>query len=235
VAPDIDPKAERVRAEVLGRIVERLDLGEIGRAYLRGRGRDPEVACRVGIRSIERPGDWRHALAGLTSRERDAAGLPGSWLPWGGRVPCLLLPYRVGEEIRAIRCRRTTPGDVRYMTLRGGAPRIPWNVDALDGPRPLGIVVTEGELDALACLQSGREAVALGGASPSRALLHALVDGLADAASVALWFDDDRAGDQAAERVTDLLRERYGAPWVAAHVWRWRSASDPANLLRGVP
>ena len=63
----------------------------------------------------------------------------------------------------------------------------------------------EGELDGLACRQGGYDSMALGGATPSESVIAWIVEHLADASSVALWFDPDRAGTLAMNRLASLL------------------------------
>ena len=123
-----------------------------------------------------------------------------------------------------------TAGDKKYMVPLGAGARIPWRAEAFDGPCPLEIVVTEGELDALALLAAGWDAVALGGATPARAVLDYIVDAAGDAEQLALWTDNDLVGDGAVEKLGPLLAERWGAAWVAQRVVRWRSSRDAAAL-----
>lgn len=240
-----DPTVLRCKAEAYGDAVALLTLGPLGRAYLSGRGLAPELAHAHGIRSLETPGAWEALHAALAERHApeaiEAAGLGFNgrpWTPrkWRGGVPALTLPYlsRTGQ-VEALRWRRIddAPED-RYMVPPKGGACIPWRAEAVDGPHPLHIVVAEGELDALALCQAGYDAVGLGGATPSGALLAWLVDALEDVAGLALWTDADAAGDGAVDRLAALLIERYGASWVRGRVRRWRAPSDPADTLAGV-
>ena len=101
---------------------------------------------------------------------------------------------------------------------------------AFDGPRPLDLVITEGELDALSLLEAGYESVALGGATPSGVMLEWLVDAVEHANTIALWTDADPAGEGAVDRLARLLTKQYGWAWVESHVVRWRSATDANDM-----
>ena len=164
----------------------------------------------------------------------EAAGLARdgkTWMPWSGKAPAILMPYfsRTGQ-VEAIRFRCMSPGERRYMAPIGAGARIPWRAETFDGPRPLDLVITEGELDALSLLQAGYESTALGGATPSRVMLEWVVDAVEDASTIALWSDDDAAGEGAVDRLARLLAERYGWAWVEAHLVRWRSATDANDM-----
>ena len=241
-----DPNVRRIRAEVYGELVASLFLGPRGRAYMETRGLEPDFALVQGIRSVESPDEWIDISGRLCANhepgELVAAGFayePDNggvcpWLPWHGKVPAALIPYysRTGQ-VEAIRFRRMTGGDPRYMApLRAGA-RIPWRAEAVEGPDPLELVVTEGELDALSLVQTGYEALALGGATPSGALLDWVVEAVANVAALALWTDADDAGDGAVDRLARRLAERYGWDWVESRVIRWRSQMDANDLLSG--
>ena len=153
-------------------------------------------------------------------------------MPWWGEAPAILLPYfSQANQVEAIRFRRMTPGEKRYMAPIGAGARIPWRAEAFDGPRPLELVITEGELDALSLLQTGYESVALGGATPSRVMLEWIVDAVREAHTIALWTDADAAGDGAVDRLARLLAERYGWDWLEEHVVRWRSATDANDMV----
>ena len=246
--PDIPPEhpdTRRYRAEVYGELVANLFLGPRGRKYLGGRGLDADFASILGIRSVESWKEWTSIEKRLSARydleQRIVAGfayIPDEgpparwWLPWWGRVPALLIPYHsVTGQVEAIRFRRITQGDRRYMAPLGAGARIPWHAEAFDADRPLEVVVTEGELDALSLLQIGYDSVALGGATPSGALLSWVVEAVADVSRLALWVDADRAGNKAVEKLSRLLAARYGLNWVGRKVVRWRSSVDANDML----
>ena len=192
---------QRVRAEVYGDMVASLSLGSGGRAYLRGRGLNPDFASVQGLRSIDCLTEWSelydHFASTHSMEALEAAGLARdgkAWMPWWGKAPAILIPYvSRADQVEAIRFRRMTPGDRRYMVPLGAGARIPWRAETFDGPRPLDFVITEGELDALSLLQAGYESVALGGATPSRAILESVVDAVEHASTIALWTDADRS------------------------------------------
>jgi len=215
-----------------------LSLGPGGRSYLEGRGLNPDFASVQGLRSIDSPTRWTELYEHLDSTHSmealEAAGLARdgkTWMPWWGKAPAILIPYfSRTDQIEAIRFRRMTDGDKRYMVpLRAGA-RIPWRAEAFDGPCPLDLVITEGELDALSLLGAGYDSTALGGATPSRALLKWVVEAVGHVSSIALWTDADAAGDGAVDRLARLLTEHYGWAWVESHVVRWRSPTDANDM-----
>ena len=230
------------RLEVLGDMIARTTLGSSGRDYLAGRGLSPDLADAHGVRSMGGPDDWRATWADLTRLHgiegMEAAGLARdgrAWIPWGGKVPAIVLPYLdLGGHVVAVRWRRSDDvRENRFRTPLGGATPIPWHAEAVDAPRPLRLVVAEGELDGLALCQAGYDAIGLGGATPSTAVLTWLVEALEDVEHLALWTDADAAGDGAVDRLAAQLAERYGASWVRARVSRWRAAADPADTLKG--
>lgn len=229
----------RLRQEVYGAIVASLTLGPQAREYLEGRGLNPDFAHVQGLRSVESVEEWRSLHAGLLAAHgAPALGAAGfgtassPWLPWRGRVPALVLPYfaRAGRGVEAMRFRRMTPGDKRYMAPVGAGTQIPWRAEAFDAPDPLELVITEGELDALTLLQSGYESVGLGGATPATAVIAWLVDASERVEKMALWTDSDRAGEGAVERLVHALVDRYGLGWTRRHVVRWRSDQDANDL-----
>ena len=233
-----DPNVRRIRAEVYGETVANLVLGPRGRTYLETRGVNSDFASVQGLRSIDGPTQWTELYEHLGSiHSMEALGAAGfardgnAWMPWGGRVPAILIPYfSRTDQIEAIRFRRMTPGDRRYMAPIGAGARIPWRAEAFDGPRPLDLVITEGELDALSLLEAGYESVALGGATPSGVMLEWLVDAVEHANTIALWTDADPAGEGAVDRLARLLTKQYGWAWVESHVVRWRSATDANDM-----
>lgn len=236
---DPDPDVLPHRAEVYGDLVARTTLGDMGRRYLDARGLSPDLADVHGIRSLETPEAWRSTWTDLERTHGTdamiAAGLwrdGRPWCPWRGQVPALVLPYLdpTGQVV-AVRWRRMTPGDRRYMAPLGAPAPIPWGAEAVDGPRPLELVLVEGELDALAARMAGYDSMALGGTTPSGAVIDWLVEHVADVDGLALWFDGDDAGRKAVRTVALALGHRYGVEWVRSRVCQWRSAGDPAETL----
>lgn len=239
-APDpTEAMTQRRRTEVYGDLVAHARLGVRACQYLKGRRLNLDLAAVHGIRSFETPGAWKAAWAALESIHgldgMLAAGFHGRgepWYPWGAQVPAVLLPYvdPFGQVV-AVRWRRITPGDRRYMApLRSPAP-IPWGAEALSGPGPLEIVLVEGEFDALAARMTGYDAIALGGATPSATVVRWIVENVRTVDALVLWPDDDNAGRAAMHRIALALGDRYGAEWVLSHVFSWRSERDPADIL----
>ena len=245
--PSDDHGLLQVRAEVYGGIVEELRLDSVGRRYLANRGLDLDLAYAQGFRSIDSPEQWRRLRQCLNAEYsvedmvtagfaylKQEGGSWRSWFPWNEELPpALLIPYfSRTAQIEAIRFRRMVPGSPRYMALLKAGARIPWRCEAFDGPRPLELVITEGELDGLSLLQCGYDALALGGATPSRYVVEWVAEAAGDASSLALWTDADAAGKGAVDRLAAVLAERHGLRWVEEHVCRWSSEADPNDLLR---
>ena len=171
------------------------DAGARARAYLAGRGLQPETlqAWRVGFHDADRheqPGDW-----GLP--ELDDRGKPSRvWLPRG-----IVLPWFVGERLWLVKARRATE-DPKYWAIRGGHPLL-YGADTLVPGQPA--VMFEGEFDTLLAWQAVQDrtaTVSLGSASrrPTRraALLLAQADPLLAA------YDLDEEGERGTERLRQL-------------------------------
>lgn len=238
-AVGLSPNTLQHRSEVYGDLVARTTLASQGRLYLEGRALSPDLAEVHGIRSMESPEEWRSAWATLhdlhgTAAMTDAGlwrdGRP--WHPWGSKVPALLLPYLdPAGQVVAVRWRRLIPGNRRYMAPLRAPASIPWGAEAVEGPRPLELVLVEGELDALAARMAGYDAMALGGTTPAASVIEWVVEHVADVDGLALWFDDDAAGHAAVRRVALALGQRYGIQWLRSRVCQWRSVGDPAQTL----
>ena len=215
------PKTVPPSPAALGALIADLSLGPLGEAELRRRGIEPELGRAYGLRSAETGADRalvRHHLAGWW---------PAHWSP-----AALVIPYMTeAEHVAHVRLRRLD-GDTRprYLCPPGGAARIPWRLEALGAPRPLELVVVEGELDALVLVSRGIEAIATGGAAPGPDVLYGVVSRADECARLVIWSDDDKAGDTLAEKLTQLLADRWGPSWVRSHVRRRRSAHDACEL-----
>ncbi len=241
VEPGLEPVADSRRAEAQGAVVSLSTLGPLGRDYLNGRGLDPDHAAVLGFGAWESEKEARAIVAQvgevLGPDAIEAAGFGSSsrvWLPWAGKFPALIIPTfsREGTAVHSLRFRRMAGQGKRYLAPIGRGARLPWRAEAFDAPDPLELVIAEGELDALALVQAGYEAMALGGATPSGALLRWIVDASERVAKLALWTDDDCAGNGAVDRLVTALVNQYGAPWTRAHVLRWRSQFDACELAR---
>lgn len=104
-----------------------MTMHERHREWLSGRGLDPELAEKFGLETTLRGGK--------------------AWLT---------VPYRQGGETINRKYRLTSEKDHR---MDDGAPLLLWNADALTEPKvregQAPLVITEGEWDALAAIQSG--------------------------------------------------------------------------------
>ncbi|HEU4559054.1 MAG TPA: toprim domain-containing protein [Longimicrobium sp.] len=242
---------EAVYAEIL----ERTTLTRTGAAYMRGRGIPPEFARDLGFRSIDGPGGWaalrRHLAGGFTKETLRAAGFPPDdrgrvWIPFGGLLPMVLIPYRQGGKTVFIRMRTSgpPPGKLlrvipdwssrtkRYRSPLDAQPSVPFNADALGRPT---VHAVEGEFNTTTLIlpEYGLDAVGTPGAGVFDPAWVPLLAG----ARVVTWFDDDHAGDLARTRLTALFTEVLGAEWVARNLYHMRlpSGADPNHLhVRGM-
>lgn len=229
--------------EVYADVLARLRLTARGARYLAGRALDPARAGLHGYRSLDGPVGWDsladHLRRAYRPEELAAAGFPydeetdgALYLPFGGRLPALLIPYRRRGEVVGLRARSLLPGHprhrrVRYRSLVAAKPPWPYHADALESPV---VHVCEGELDAETLRQQG---VAACGVSGAGVWLDAWTEALAGAARVVAWHDTrDDAGEAGARALRRRLAARFGEPWVARRWRRVRAPADPNDLHR---
>jgi hypothetical protein len=259
-APVEHPALVRMRAEgctpqlptaVYGAVLDALTLTPDGATYLRGRGLEPDAAHGYGFRTIDGLREWTALGEALGESfcpdELEAAGLyqsrddaPAVWSPpWAGRMPALVIPYKLAGECIAVRFRALDPLAVRrYHTLGGASPREPFNADALHRCAGRVLHIAEGELNAYALALAGCHAIGLPGALTWR---DEWTERLADVGQLVAWFDDDPdrmvrgevkpgTGHQAASRLRLRLVERYGRAWVEARVLVVKLPRDPEGV-----
>jgi len=172
--------------------------------------------------------------------ELRAAGFPlddergGITLPFFGRVPALVIPYRFAGEVVGLRFRNLLPDreeykSNRYRSLTAAKPPWPYNADAFAG----GVVyVIEGELNAETVRQYGESAVGVYGAGMWQ---RRWTPCLASADRIVAWFDaTDRlgAGDRGVLRLRRDLVNEFGPAWVAARWARLITGADANELHR---
>lgn len=236
--------------DVYARLHARLRLSPAGAAYLATRGLHPAHADAYGFRSLDRPEDWhavRDVLAQLRPEERAASGFPADEgrlvLPLGARSPLLLIPFwRMGALV-GLRFRNLDPraGQKReaankrkvripkYLSLRDAPPAWPFMADGL---RARVVHVVEGELNAWTlALPSYRMrdtgACGIQGAAIWRPMW---TSALRAADYVVLWYDADRAGQEAVALLREEFAGAHGEGWVQAHL-RWVQTPADANQL----
>ena len=203
-----------------------LQLTDAGTAYLETRGFEGGPAADYGFRSLDGRKDWQaltDALAGEFLAEEIAhAGL--ATLPWGGRVPALVIPYWHHGALIALRFRNLTPnadGNERYRTLGGTNPAMPFNADDLTDPSAGELHVCEGELDAYTLYAMGHRVIGIPGTGGWRVEWTPYLRTLQ---RVVLWFDGDEGGRKATAKFADLMQASFGSTWLREHV---RSAALP--------
>ncbi len=208
-------------ADIYRALLEMLDPTGAGRAFMASRGFDPDVARAYGFRSVV---DWA-ALAdelrdSFLTVELEIAGLdhlPARGWAWGEREPALVIPYRSGPDVVALRVRSLAAEAKggRYRDLPHNPPPLPFNADALAGTGDLHIV--EGELNAFALAVNGVRAIGLPGAGRSRSEWTGLVRDAVGEGLLVAWYDADEAGTRGRRKLTGELQAAYGRAWVTRH------------------
>ncbi len=166
-----------------------MTMHERHKEWISARGLDPVLAEKFGLTTVEREGK--------------------RWLA---------VPYFDGPEAINHKYRLTSEKDHR---MDGGAPLALWNANCLSDPKVLAghapVVITEGEWDALAAIQSGFQfAVSVPNGAPAQATAdldtakrYDWVDRHADALSKVSEFviaaDGDPAGSNLASDLVSLL------------------------------
>lgn len=163
-------------------------------AFLRSRGIGKETAERAGV--------------GVTDMfHREAGGVAS--------VPALAFPYQTQGQTYALKLR----GIARKEFSCARAPRTFFNLDKIDPTKP--IVIVEGEMDALACIEGGFEnVISIPNGAPSRELgsspnagpdrrfryVEHAADLLKDCPKIILATDNDEPG----EILANELARRFG-------------------------
>jgi hypothetical protein len=215
--------------EVYAGILTVLQLEGSGAEYLESRGLQAEAARLYGFRAIP-AGEWREletillasylpcelALAGLWS---DKAGRVS--LPWGGRAPALVIPYRHKSETIGLRFRNLTPDcpkEKRYWTLAGMTLPLPFNADALEPEGDSGeLHIVEGELNAYTLREHGLRAIGLPGAGSWRSEWAGMIAGAIGEGRLVTWYDSDTAGQKGERKLAETLAKTLGRPWLKKH------------------
>jgi hypothetical protein len=232
-------------------LLDRTTLTPMGAAYLRRRGIPPPFALSIGFRSVDGPGGWsvlrKHLAHTYPVETLRAAGFPPNqagrvWMPFGGLLPMLLIPFRHGERTVFVRMRTIGPppgrlksvipdwadAGNRYRAPLDVVPPLPFNADALS--RPI-VHLIEGELNAATLIQPdyGLAAIGLPGAG---VLERAWVDALGRALRIVTWYDDDPAGQLARKRVDKTFTLVHGGEWAEARIFHMTlpGGRDPNRL-----
>ncbi len=235
----------RLPPAIYADLLSRLRLTARGREYLtRVRMLDADAAARYGFRSVDSERSWTEIGVFLGARygedELRAAGFPpdtergGLTLPFSGKLPALVIPYRFAGEVIGLRFRNLLPDrpeykSNRYRSLTAAKPPWPYNADALgDGV----VYVIEGDLNAETVRQYGECAVGAYGAGMWQ---RQWTPCLARASRIVAWFDaTDRlgAGDRGVLTLRRSLVEEFGSAWVAERWARLLTAADANELHR---
>lgn len=230
----------RLPPVIYGDILSRTRLTARGWEYLsRSRGLDAEAAACYGYRSVDREREWTDLAAYLAATynqdELRAAGFPLDdkrgmlALPFGGRLPALVIPYRYAGEIVGLRFRNLLPDrpqykSNRYRSLTAAKPPWPYNADALSEGGILYVI--EGDVNAETVRQYGECVIGNYGAGMWQ---RHWTPRLARADRIVAWFDStDRlgAGDRGVLAFHRDLVDEFGAEWVAE---RWARLMTPAD------
>jgi hypothetical protein len=223
--------------EIYAAILNVLQLEGIGAEYLEGRGFRTGEAEAYGFRTLS-PAKWRElatilrdsylpcelALAGLWDTDKRRLSLP-----WGGRAPALVIPYRHKDEAIGLRFRNLTPDcpkGKRYWTLGGVSLPLPFNADALEPDGDAGeLHVCEGELNAYTLREHGLRAIGLPGAGSWRSEWAGMIAGAIGEGRLVAWYDGDEAGKKGRAKLAECLAGAHGMEWLDKHTW--------AVILRG--
>lgn len=225
-------------------------------ADVKPRGLDAHFAERYGFRSLDTEDQWTDLamyLAGhYRSEELRAAGFPlytpeeleqkrlpttlkRARVPWGGRRPMIVIPYWHDGQLVGIRFNNYgAPRDpdtgkakeMRYLSLPGVAPDLPFNADAIGASY---IHVVEGEYNAFTLLMPPyrQDAIGLPGAGVWKPEWTTRLSG---AKRLIAWYDEDRAGKKAVERLRATLVEKFGEAWTAERLHAIVQPRDPNDL-----
>jgi hypothetical protein len=231
-------------------MLERSTLTPGGAAYLRRRGIPTGFARSLGFRSLDGPGAWsalrKHLATAYPPETLRAAGFPpndkGVWIPFGGLLPMLLIPFRQGGETIFVRMRTIGPPPkrLRHVIPDWDAPRnryrapvhvvpsMPFNADAMAA----GVVhLVEGELNATTLIlpSYGLNAIGLPGAG---VMEPEWTQVLGYARMIVTWYDDDLAGRLARASLDAAFTAVHGAEWTATHVFHMNlpGKRDPNQL-----
>ena len=219
-------------------VLDRATLTSAGATYLRRRGIPESFARSLGFRSIDGPRAWttlrKHLAETYPPETLRAAGFPQNengrvWMPFGGLLPMLLIPFRRAMQTLFIRMRTIgpPPGRLRsvipdwdgpgnrYRAPLLVTPSFPFNADALAAAI---VHLIEGELNATTLILPcyGLDAVGLPGAGVMEPRWIML---LRDARRVVTWYDDDDAGRLARAKLDAAFSAAHGEEWTASRLF----------------
>lgn len=198
-----------------------LTLGDRGAAYLSGRGLDPNAARAYGFRSLETAAEWEALRTFLADSylpvEQTVAGVAA--IPLTGRA-VLVLPYRTadGAGWDGFRLRSLEGKEYRSLSADAGYTLpLPFNAPAF--ARADEVHIVEGEMNAYTLHTYGVAALGLDGAKKWRPKWTAA---LRPVARLVAWYDDDPAGNDGWQKLTERLAEGIGRQWTRDRVRRVR-------------
>ena len=192
-----------------------------GRDYLQGRGLDPDRLETAGWRSVDRDGwpDFRDAVKAV---HPPAAG-KGMAAP---RAALLIPQWNRDGLIVTYRWRMIPKGDVRNLVDCRPSDRGAngfYGADFRNAAPGDVLHVCEGEIDTESLREAGA-AVSCGllGVKAMHEQLAAAVVPL-ELARVVIWFDGDRGGIEAADKLADLIAATAG---ISARRWDFPAGMD---------
>lgn len=221
-------------SEIYASMLQLLTLESRGADYLNSRGLDPIAAAHCGFRSVPSDVEWTALQAKLEESYLEAelalAGL--TRMPWGGRVPALVIPYLGNNAVVGLRFRNLSPTATkaqRYQSLAGAQPPLPFNADALTNSRGA-LHLVEGELNALSLTTYGLRAIGLPGATSWRdEWVKMITKAVAPDERLIAWYDNDAAGAKARDQLGQRLLDARGAEWMARHAQSFTLFDGDAN------
>jgi hypothetical protein len=195
-----------------------LTLGDRGAAYLAGRGLDPDAARAYGFRSLETAAAWAALRAFLADSylpvEQTVAGV--RVIPFAGKA-ALVLPYRTADGTGWDGFRLRSLEGKEYRSLKDFTLPMPFNAPALTSAEEVHLV--EGEMNAYTLHTYGLAALGLDGAGKWRPEWTAA---LRPVARLVAWYDDDPAGNEGWQKLTETLAAGIGRQWTRDRVRRVR-------------
>lgn len=219
-------------------VLEVARLGPRGADYLASRGLPPAAAELYGFRSLDSLGGWRGLEAVLRAsylpEEREAAGWHS--LPWAGKAPALVIPFRHRGEVVALRFRRldTDEQGEKYRALSGVTIAQPFNADALEDLNGADLHIAEGELNAYALTLHGLRAIGLPGAGKWRdewaETIARAAEG-SEAGRLVAWYDSDTAGENGKKKLAGALQTVRDRAWLERHARAVELRGADANEL----
>lgn len=211
---ELPASSGRASGDVMARARDNLS-SEAAVRYLAERGISLDTARSCGLGFLP---DWVSPTAVARLRERGS-----SWTPPGS--PRIIMPTSEGGYT----ARATDPAtDPRFRKLKEG-PAGFFNLQALYAREGRPVFVVEGEFDALAVIEAGGSAVALGSVANRRRFVGVL-EQKKPFGTLILSLDNDKAGQNASIELSEALKG-LSIPFVVKDIAE--GFKDPSEAISG--